>query len=255
MNKTSIEYLQYTWNSLAMLCEPLSIGCTNCWHRPIAKHRLANNPHVSPEARAAYSGKSKPILVESRISKPSKRKTPSLIGVQYMGDLFHPRVLDHQLDRIFCTMFTADHHYFVILTKRPSRMKDYLSSTWPAPLPNVIGMVSVEAPQYTHRIDELMQTPLTLRGVSVGPILGPVDLSLYVHTLDWVIVEDESGHNRRPGNLEWVRSIRDVCTQAGTPFFFKQWHYGSIKQSMPSLDGCQWGQYPLQVYDIVKGKS
>lgn len=40
--------------------------------------------------------------------------------------------------------------------------------------------------------------------------------------LDWVIVGGESGHGARPMHPDWARSLRDQCTAAGVPFFFKQ---------------------------------
>jgi protein gp37 len=41
--------------------------------------------------------------------------------------------------------------------------------------------------------------------------------------IDWVICGGESGLNARPMHPEWVRSLRDQCTGAGVPFYFKQW--------------------------------
>jgi protein gp37 len=41
--------------------------------------------------------------------------------------------------------------------------------------------------------------------------------------IDWVIVGGESGPNARPMHPDWVRSLRDQCAEAGTPFLFKQW--------------------------------
>jgi protein gp37 len=41
--------------------------------------------------------------------------------------------------------------------------------------------------------------------------------------LDWVIVGGESGHGARPMHPAWARSLRDQCTEAGVPLFFKQW--------------------------------
>lgn len=41
--------------------------------------------------------------------------------------------------------------------------------------------------------------------------------------IDWVICGGESGRGSRPMPPEWVRSIRDQCSVAGIPFFFKQW--------------------------------
>lgn len=41
--------------------------------------------------------------------------------------------------------------------------------------------------------------------------------------LDWIICGGESGPNARPMHPDWVRSLRDQCAAAGTPFLFKQW--------------------------------
>jgi len=41
--------------------------------------------------------------------------------------------------------------------------------------------------------------------------------------IDGVIVGGESGPGARPMHPDWPRSIRDQCTEAGTPFSFKQW--------------------------------
>lgn len=40
--------------------------------------------------------------------------------------------------------------------------------------------------------------------------------------IDWVIVGGESGPHARPCNVDWIRSIRDQCREAGVPCFVKQ---------------------------------
>lgn len=42
--------------------------------------------------------------------------------------------------------------------------------------------------------------------------------------LDWVIIGAESGSDRRPCNLDWVRRVRDDCKAANVPLFIKQLH-------------------------------
>ena len=70
--------------------------------------------------------------------------------------------------------------------------------------------------------------------VSAEPLLGPINLGLHetrsVHEdlqrldmIRWIIVGGESGSKARPVNPEWVRSLRNQCHMAGTPFHFKQW--------------------------------
>lgn len=47
-----------------------------------------------------------------------------------------------------------------------------------------------------------------------------VDLCTGIH---WVICGGESGPGARPMNLDWARSLRDQCVEAGVAFHFKQW--------------------------------
>lgn len=59
------------------------------------------------------------------------------------------------------------------------------------------------------------QTPNHMGGFAIGCQRWP--------HIDWVIVGGESGHNARPTHPDWIRSLRDQCEAAGTPFLFKQW--------------------------------
>jgi protein gp37 len=49
-----------------------------------------------------------------------------------------------------------------------------------------------------------------------------------------VIVGGENGPGARPMHLDWVRSMRDQCAEAGVKFHFKGWG-GWSKTSL--LDG------------------
>jgi protein gp37 len=42
----------------------------------------------------------------------------------------------------------------------------------------------------------------------------------------------------------WVRDIRDQCTTAGVPFFFKQWGGVRKKRNGRELDGRVWDEMP-----------
>ena len=88
MNKTGIEYLDYTWNPIAMRCTKISEACEHCWHLRTAD-RLAKNPALHTSIGLAHAGTGSPVLVESRLQDPLKLKKPARVGVQFMGDLFH----------------------------------------------------------------------------------------------------------------------------------------------------------------------
>jgi protein gp37 len=117
-------------------------------------------------------------------------------------------------------------------------------------LPNVWLGVSIEDQKWANiRVPALLDTPAAVRFLSCEPLLGPVDLTrlrparvggpLYrdalcpvldrqtavvlEHAIDWVITGGESGPGARPMHPDWARSLRDQCTAAGVPFFFKQW--------------------------------
>lgn len=113
------------------------------------------------------------------------------------------------------------------------------------PLSNVHLGVSVEDRKHgLPRIDHLRRTPAALRFLSIEPLLedlGEIDLT----GIGWVIAGAESGPRNRPMSDDWVRSIRDQCTAAGVPFFFKQRASASGKKlSLPVLDGRTWEQMP-----------
>jgi protein gp37 len=57
--------------------------------------------------------------------------------------------------------------------------------------------------------------------------------------IDQVIVGAETGPGARKMDLNWARSIRDQCTSAGVPFFFKRDSDGNRE-----LDGRLWEEMP-----------
>jgi protein gp37 len=62
-----------------------------------------------------------------------------------------------------------------------------------------------------------------------------------------VIVGGESGRRARVLDATWVREIREQCTDAAVPFFFKQW--GGVQKSRNGrdLDGRTWDAMPNQL--------
>jgi protein gp37 len=173
------------------------------------------------------------------LDAPLKWRKPRRVFVNSMSDLFHKDVPDGFIGDVWRRMEAARAHTFQILTKRPQRMaqvvgdshfEDYVTSLcllpgtfspgWP--LPNIWLGTSIENDRYTFRADHLRATPAAVRFLSLEPLLGPLP-SLDLTGIDWVIVGGESGPGARPMHPDWVRDIRDRCSAAGIPFFFKQW--------------------------------
>jgi protein gp37 len=136
-----------------------------------------------------------------------------------MSDLFHEDVPLDYIREVFDVMQEAHWHTFQVLTKRSARLAEVGHElSWPD---NVWMGVSVENQRWTSRIDDLRRAPAAVRFLSCEPLLGPLKLDLT--GIHWVIVGGESGPKARRMKPEWARDIRHQCTQAGVPFFFKQW--------------------------------
>ena len=240
MGDTAIEYVDKSWNPLAMRCTRVSPGCDHCWHLRMCK-RHAANAHFPYEVREAYAG-GEPVMCEKILREPLGWRTVKRVAVQFMGDLFHESVGLFPVARIFCIMRHAALHQFYVLTKRPEIMAEYIKPRTRGGLPilpNVILGTTVEDQERAdERLPHLMK--LARMGwrtwVSVEPMLERMELTpwlpdgpgqnlgdIHHRGLDWVIVGGETGPGARPMHPDWVRDVRDQCVAAGVPFFFKGW--------------------------------
>jgi protein gp37 len=160
-------------------------------------------------------------LDESALLIPQKWKKPRNIFVNSMSDLFHPAVPNEFVRKVWDVMKATPRHTFQILTKRPDRMCAILSNGFDV-LPNVWVGCSVEDGRVLDRLDHLRAVPAAVRFVSFEPLIGSVSGGT-LHGVDWAIVGGESGPQSRPIEPVWVDEIFDMCADAGTAFFFKQW--------------------------------
>jgi protein gp37 len=109
-----------------------------------------------------------------------------------MSDLFHERVPDEFIQKVFCIMGMASRHSFQVLTKRTLRMEEWFGSRaglethsyamqngWDWPLPNVWLGASIEDQDAAdERIVSLLSSPAAIRFLSVEPMIDEIDLSL-----------------------------------------------------------------------------
>lgn len=183
-------------------------------------------------------------LQPDTLTLPLRWKTPRLIFVNSMSDLFHEDVPTEYVEQVFATMREASWHSFQVLTKRAERLEELAPGLpWPS---NVWMGVSVESVDFTWRIRHLQRVPAAVRFLSVEPLLGPIP-RLPLTGIRWVIVGGESGPGARLMKPTWVRSIRDQCGTHHVPFFFKQWGGVWKKRHGRELDGRTWDELPLSV--------
>jgi protein gp37 len=231
--QTSIEWTQSTWNPVTG-CTKLSAGCDHCYAERFAERfrGVAGHP---------YEPGFDLTLRPERVEQPRTWRRPRLIFVNSMSDLFH-------IGRVFDTMETADWHVYQVLTKRSSRMRNFVNERYPgqsAP-PHIWLGTSIENARTLGRLRHLKRTNASLRFLSIEPLLGPLGV-LDLSGIHWVIAGRESGPGARPVRAEWLRSIRDACHAQTVAFFFKQWGGRRGKRSGEEaiLAGRTWQEMPL----------
>jgi protein gp37 len=179
-----------------------------------------------------------------------KVKAGDTIFVCPWSDFFHPAA-DNLRPAAWEIIRRRPDVLFLIVTKRPERWAVGLPKDWGQGWPNVMLVVTAEdQASWEMRARLLAATPAQLRGVSIEPCLGPIEMGMdglnleeqfwhatdcpgccefacggtqIVGDLHWIIVGGETGPQARPMHPAWVRGVRDQCAAAGVPFYFKQW--------------------------------
>jgi protein gp37 len=236
--KSSIEWTDATWNPLRG-CTKVSPGCKHCYAETFAERFRGVTGHP-------YEHGFDLRLVPEKITEPLQWKTPRMVFVNSMSDLFHDDVPDEYVVTVARAMELADWHTFQVLTKRAERMRKLLSTKlkFASKLRHIWWGVSVEDKRYgLPRVEHLRASPARVRFLSVEPLLediGKIDL----RGIDWVIVGGESGAGSRPLNRAWVESIRKQCLAQKVSFFFKQWGGFHKKAAGRALDGRTYDELP-----------
>ncbi len=227
---TKIEWAEESWNPIVG-CKKISAGCANCYAEAGAcSARLQQFPKYRAVTwNNQWNGEV--FFDKKALVKPLHWKKPRRIFVCSMGDLFYEGVPFWQIDNVFDITKRCRQHEFLILTKRPWLMYDYFDSTNcrcvdGAPFENIrIGTTIENRQAQAERIPKLVNIPCK-NFISCEPLLESLDLKIILPFLNWVIVGCESGINRRPCKLEWVRDIVRQCRAANVPVFVKQLDIG-----------------------------
>ena len=115
MADTKIDWATDVWNPVTG-CTPAGAGCANCYAKGIAKRFWGNRKFSDVQCH------------DDRLDQPLRWRKPRTIFVNSMGDLFHKDVPEEFIDRVFAAIAVCSWHTFIVLTKRPERMREYLSN-------------------------------------------------------------------------------------------------------------------------------
>jgi protein gp37 len=126
---THIQWTDATWNPVTG-CTIVSKGCTNCYAMQLAGTRLKDHPTragLTHQVNGNHVWTGEVRFNEKQFAELLTWRKPKRIFVCGHGDLFHPAVPDAWIDRIFAAMALSPQHQYQVLTKRPERMRDYLT--------------------------------------------------------------------------------------------------------------------------------
>lgn len=262
--KTKISWCDSTINWWTG-CTKVSAGCQHCYAETLARrYGWAEWGDGQPRHKFTNAAKSlamlnrKPWVCESCGKAFSNSGTPCVEcgGRTHRRRIFHnslsdwldPEVPIEWLAEVLDGIRQASDCTHILCTKRPERWAFQMRQAQDAAAPplrdwienwgsgtavphNVILLTSVEDQAAADkRIPELLRIPAAVRGLSLEPLLGPVDLSYWIGSekqgpvpgIDRLIVGGESGPKARPCNVEWIRSLVAQGNAAGVPVFVKQ---------------------------------
>lgn len=292
---TDIPYVDETWN-VSTGCTPESPGCLNCYAREMHRRLCAMG---QPKYQHPFE---QVVFHAAELDRPLHWRKPIRIFPDSMSDLFHPALTDEQVAAVFSRMQACPQHTFVVVTKRTERLRLLASDAfWELvdsqgerlaekkswchahegslrPLTNVHVLATCENQEMLERrVYDLIRGSIAVRGVSLEPLLAPMDLrDVAVKTptgeehwdvldeeyddevgapgpkLDWVVAGPETGTGRRECDMHWMRDLSDQCRESGVPFYTKALVIddgrGRQRISRDPSDCGGWPQWAVRMY-------
>jgi len=243
---SKIEWCHHTFNPW-IGCTKVGPGCDNCY----AEADFDKRRHVvqwgagQPRKRTAMSTWAMPLRWNAKAER---------LGVRYrvfcasLADVFDNEVPAEWRHDLFDLIERTPHLDWLLVTKRIGNVRQMIPDRWSVCMPpNLwLGITVVNQAEADRDIPKLLGLKVSVRFLSMEPLLGPVDLRFHVFSeptgnfrthagkrqmelrkpvdggLHWVIVGGESGPGARPMHPQWARALRDQCAAAGVPFLFKQ---------------------------------
>lgn len=221
-----------TWNPVTG-CDRVSPGCSRCYAQSIAR-RFASGKGF-PNGFAL-------TLRSERLTDPLTWRNPTRVFVNSMSDLWHKDVPATYVAAVFAVMARTPQHTYLVLTKRPARMRALLEHDarrlqdqadgedaavladvqWP--LRNVQLGISAEDEHWLRvREADLLAIPNAAAWISAEPLYGPLVLSAELREhLAWLVIGGESGPGATPVQLAWFRDLISQCRTAGIAPYVKQ---------------------------------
>lgn len=198
MNKTTIEWTNYSWNPI-FGCDH---GCYYCYAKKITQ-RFPNN----------FPNGFKPTFHPERLCEIHLLKKPAKIFVCSCADLFAQWTPNFWRDSVLSEIFACKvKHTFQLLTKNPERIP-------PIEFPENVWVGTTVTGEGDIDNIEAMRKVRGNRFVSFEPLLRYLEPDL--EGIDWVIIGKLTGARRIKMDWSWVGIILDEAQRNEIPVFMK----------------------------------
>lgn len=229
-----------TWNPVTG-CTKISPGCRQCHAEPALNAMRATGA-------VKYRSGFRLAFHEAALAVPAAWRERRFVAVSGLGDLFHKQVPNEFIRRVFSVMAAAPRHVFLVLTRRPRRVRELADTLeWS---PNVWLGVSIESAEFATRLDLLRACPAAVRVAWWEPLIDDPG-EVVLDDVDWVVCGGECGPGARPMKAAWARALRDRAERAGVPFCFKQWSGADPREAGRLLDGRRHTAAPAPLDDCT----
>lgn len=250
MNKTKIDWVDYTWNPVT--------GCLNtckyCYARKMSNRFAADiRLNLSDERCKRYKNtenlyilseqfltKGKrglsypfgfvPTLHEYRFDWLEKVKTGSNIFVCSMADLFGNWIPDEWIVKVFESCKNNPHHNYLFLTKNPKRYQNLLEKDLLPLAHNFWYGSTVTTPEDEYFESNAVKTFLSIEPIHSAFLKEEQEMNSLFPNIDWIIVGAETGN--RKGKVipekSWINSLTEWANMEDIPVFMKD----SLKRLM-----------------------
>lgn len=228
---SSIQWTTHSFNSWVG-CQKVGPGCDNCYAERDSKRFFSKKVLWGENAERLTLSENywkQPIKWNKRAGETGIRER---VFCSSMADVMDKNSPVGVRERLWDLIKATPNLDWLIVTKRIGNAKKMLPADWGNGYQNVwLISTIVNQAEADRDIPKLLDTPAFIRGLSMEPLLGPVQIPQWFirdepysipRNIDWIIAGAESGPHARAMDLSWVNDLQAQCSKNKVPFFVKQ---------------------------------
>jgi protein gp37 len=200
MNKTKIEWTDYSWNPITGCLH----GCWYCWAK-----RMFTRFHKSFE----------PTFYPERLEELKKLKKPAKVFVCSVSDLFATWTKPEWRNAVLNEIHKPEYNHltFQLLTKNPERIPAGFESK-----ENIWVGTTITFQGEMTNARNLIENWGGIKFLSLEPLLGNIEIPIEIlKKIQWIIVGKLTGSKKVKLENWWVNNIIDSARVFNIPIFLK----------------------------------